>query len=81
MLTALEQQLNQDGRLISNTHDTYALLPGSFEFPESIRRHPRYHALWERPELASLAKARRANGMTAGLPLPVDTTTDGSDEE
>jgi len=81
VLTALEQQLNQDGGLISNTHDTYALLPGSFEFPESIRRHPRYHALWERPELASLAKARRANGMTAGLPLPVDTTTDGSDEE
>lgn len=81
VLTALEQQLEQEGELTATTQDTYALLPGPFEFPESIRRHPRYHALWERPELASLAKARRANGQTAGLPLPIEGAGNGGDEE
>jgi len=72
VLTALEQQLEQMGELTANTQDSYILLPGPFEFPETIRRHPRYHALWEQPALASLAKARRANGQAAGLPLPLE---------
>ncbi|NNM14516.1 MAG: hypothetical protein HKO58_09335 [Gammaproteobacteria bacterium] len=74
VLDALEQQ---EGGLFLNTQDHYILLPGPFEMPETIRRHPRYHALWQRPEMASLAKARRANGHNAGLPLPID----GSDIE
>ncbi|MEL6359975.1 MAG: TIR domain-containing protein [Pseudomonadota bacterium] len=51
---------------------SYALSPyyGTNPYPDWVLRHPRYHALWERPGLAELAAIRRENGETAGLPLP-----------
>jgi TolB-like protein len=49
--------------------------PGRYEFPERTRRHPRYHEFWQLPGMARLAEVRRANGQTAGLPLPMDTNT------
>ena len=45
---------------------------GTNPWPEKILRHPRYHELWERPGMAELAAARRANGWEDGLPLPVE---------
>jgi len=48
------------------------LLPGRRGFPETLRRHPRYHEFWELPGMPELAAARRANGQTAGLPLPIE---------
>lgn len=42
------------------------------EYPETILRHPRYHALWAQPGLAEIAEARRENGVEHGLPLPVE---------
>ena len=47
-------------------------MPGRYEMPETIRRNPRYHEFWSSPALRELAAIRRANGQTAGLPLPVD---------
>ena len=44
---------------------------GTNPWPEEILRHPRYHALWERPGMAKLAAVRRANGWEDGLPLPI----------
>ncbi len=52
------------------------LLPGKFEMPESVRRDPRYHDVWLLPGMPELAAARRANGVSAGLPLPFDATSD-----
>jgi len=78
VLDALVEQ--QQYGLFQNVQDNYILLPGPFELPEAIRRHPRYHKLWESPELASLAKARRANGQTAGLPLPMVDNSESSDK-
>ena len=48
------------------------LLPGRLEFPEPLRRHPRFHEFWELPGMPELAAVRRANGQTGGLPLPVE---------
>ncbi|MBT8077436.1 MAG: hypothetical protein KJO31_02620 [Gammaproteobacteria bacterium] len=53
------------------TENLLVLSPGRFEMPETIRRHPHYHDWWSRPGMPELAAARRANGATAGLPLPV----------
>ena len=61
----------------ANIQDTFTLLSGPFEMPDVIRRHPRYHAIWETPHMKELADVRRANGQSAGLPLPID----GSDME
>jgi len=41
-------------------------------FPEYILRDPQYQAFWAQPGLAEIAAARRANGMTTGLPLPIE---------
>jgi TolB-like protein/tetratricopeptide (TPR) repeat protein len=48
----------------------WILHPGRFELPERTRRLPRYHEFWALPGMPELAAARRANGQTAGLPLP-----------
>lgn len=37
-------------------------------YPDWVLEHPRYHALWAKPELARLAEIRRANGQLNGLP-------------
>ena len=52
----------------------YAMAPyyGANPYPEWVLRDPRYHALWAEPGMAELAAARRANGQTAGLPLPIE---------
>ena len=65
------------GQVFPNMEALYALVPGRLEMPESLRRHPRYHEFWNLPGMPSLAEARRANGQTAGLPLPID----GSDAQ
>lgn len=49
----------------------FTLREGRKEFPDDFRRHPKYHEFWELPGMPELAKARRNNGVTAGLPLPV----------
>ncbi len=41
---------------------------GRNPYPDWVLEHPRYHALWERPELAKLAEMRRRNGWSDGLP-------------
>ena len=50
---------------------TYGFSPfyGVNPYPEWVLRHPRYHALWQRPGMMELANARRKNGMVEGLPL------------
>ena len=48
------------------------LLPGRFEFPNALRHHPRFREFWELPGMPELAAVRRANGVTARLPLPVE---------
>lgn len=52
----------------------FALAPfyGNHDYPETILRHPRYHALWEKPGMPEIAAARQSNGYTAGLPLAID---------
>ncbi|MHA6289581.1 tetratricopeptide repeat protein [Maricaulis sp. CAU 1757] len=64
----------------SQETDTLAahLHPGRLEFPDSLRRHPRYNEVWARPGWADLARLRRENGQTAGLPLPPDGATEAS---
>ena len=48
----------------------YSLSPfyGRNPFPDWVLEHPRYHALWARPELTRLAEIRRQNGWIDGLP-------------
>lgn len=58
-------------RELFGPNDYWPLLDGRYEYPEELRRHPRYHALWDKPDMKALEKARRANGQTAGLPLPI----------
>ncbi|MHA6289582.1 hypothetical protein [Maricaulis sp. CAU 1757] len=55
----------------------FHLSPGRLEFPESLRRHPRYHEIWDSTWLAALERERRARGHLAGLPLdePVPPAT------
>ena len=65
----------ETGELLRGPHSLF-FLHEIAPMPEAILRNPRYHALWERPGLAELAAARRANGKTAGLPLPINE--DGS---
>lgn len=72
-LTVMER-VTKSGRFFASRGITYVLTPGRFEIPEHIRRHPRYHALWTLPGMPEIELARRANGMTAGLPLPVEET-------
>ena len=57
----------------SGSECLYPLLPGRFEMPERIRRDSRYHNLWSSPGMQGVADARRANGQTAGLPLPINS--------
>lgn len=52
-------------------NDFWPLLDGRYEYPDELRRHPRYHAIWNNTDMARLAEVRRANGQTAGLPLPI----------
>ena len=48
------------------------LTEGRFAFPDALRRHPRFHEFWALPRMAEFAAVRRANGHTAGLPLPIE---------
>ncbi|MHA6289580.1 tetratricopeptide repeat protein [Maricaulis sp. CAU 1757] len=56
----------------------FHLHAGRLEFPENLRRHPRYHAIWARPGWADLARLRRENAQTAGLPLPPEGASEAS---
>jgi len=51
---------------------TWHLTEGAYEFPESLRRHPRFHEYWALPGMPEHAAVRRANGQSAGLPLPIE---------
>ncbi|MCQ8186071.1 winged helix-turn-helix domain-containing protein [Parvularcula sp. BGMRC 0090] len=42
---------------------------GAASYPEPVLKHPAYHQLWARPELAKLAELRRQNGWPDGLPV------------
>ena len=72
---ALEFLSSQDGSKIfaSGFECQYPLLPGRYEMPERIRRDSRYHDLWSSPGMQGLAEIRRANGQTAGLPMPINS--------
>jgi TolB-like protein/DNA-binding winged helix-turn-helix (wHTH) protein len=56
---------------LQTTSDFWPLTDGRFEMPDNTRRHRKYHEWWARPGFPELAAARRANGKTAGLPLPI----------
>lgn len=72
---ALDFLSSQDGSKIFTgaTECQYPLLPGRFELPERVRRDSRYHELWSSPDMQELAESRRANGQTAGLPMPTNS--------
>lgn len=70
-LTILED-VSHRGLFFASRGVPYVLWPGRFEIPEHIRRDPRYHELWTLPGMPEIELARRANGITAGLPLPVE---------
>ncbi|MEM1434116.1 MAG: winged helix-turn-helix domain-containing protein [Pseudomonadota bacterium] len=59
------------GDLLGNEH---ALMPyfGTNPYPAWVLEHPRYIALFERPQLKRFAELRRANGWTQGLPVLAD---------
>jgi TolB-like protein len=59
---------------------TWHLTEGLYAFPDALRRHPRFHEFWALPRMAELAAVRRANGQTAGLPLPIEPTQNEADE-
>jgi len=41
-------------------------------WPDAVRRHPRFHAFWQRQGMPELAAILREKGKTAGLPLPLE---------
>ena len=41
-------------------------------WPEPVRRDPRFHAFWQQQGMPELAAILRANGVTGGLPLPME---------
>ncbi|MEM9384741.1 MAG: winged helix-turn-helix domain-containing protein [Pseudomonadota bacterium] len=67
---ALELAADQ-GKFLSTGH---ALMPyyGTNPYPEWVLKHPRYRALFQRPELAEFARVRQAHGWTDGLPLSTE---------
>ena len=44
----------------------------AYEFPETLRRHPRYHEFWALPGMPELEAIRRSNGQTGGLPISIE---------
>lgn len=56
----------------------YSLSPfyGRNPYPDWVLEHPRYQALWARPELARLAEIRRQNGWPDGLPKLTESHAD-----
>jgi TolB-like protein/Flp pilus assembly protein TadD len=71
---ALDILFRQYGDVNAVLNLTWLLNPGRFELPEHTRRLPRYHEFWALPGMPALAAMRRANGQTAGLPLPMETS-------
>ena len=69
------EQLQAEGLMFSEPYG-WAPYFGANPYPDWVLRHPRYHALWERPGMRELAVARRANGQSAGLPLPREQVAD-----
>lgn len=67
---ALDHAADQ-GHFLGTAH---ALMPfyGTNPYPDWVLRHPRYHSLFQRPELAEFARVRREFGWTAGLPLAAE---------
>ncbi|MEL6286195.1 MAG: hypothetical protein AAFQ18_08285, partial [Pseudomonadota bacterium] len=61
------EQAHDRGDLLSSVYG-FSPLYGTNPYPDWVLEHPRYHALWARPDLAALAEARRANGAETGLP-------------
>ncbi len=70
--TALELIFDayQDKMLFAQPFSRYPFYNGAYQFPERFLLHPRYREFWGQPGMKELAEARRANGQTAGLPLP-----------
>ena len=55
----------------------YILGPiGRDSLPDAFRRDPRFHAFWAREGMSELATIMQSNGMTIGLPLPLNTGND-----
>jgi TolB-like protein/Tfp pilus assembly protein PilF len=48
------------------------LSEGAFELPDEFRKYPGYRDFWDRDGWRDIARARIANGHTAGLPLNED---------
>jgi TolB-like protein len=48
------------------------LSEGAFELPDEFRKYPGYRDFWYREGWRDIARARIANGQTAGLPLDED---------
>ncbi|PHS24256.1 MAG: hypothetical protein COA84_09715 [Robiginitomaculum sp.] len=48
-------------------------------WPDAVRRHPRFHAFWQRPGMPELAAVLRTKGKTAGLPLPLPLEREGNE--
>ena len=69
---AILEKVAREGRFFHSRGVPYVLWPGRFEIPEHIRRDPRYHEIWTLPGMPEIELARRANGLTAGLPLPIE---------
>lgn len=84
---ALEASV-KTGDFIASAH-SLAPFYGANPYPDWVLRHPRYHALWARPELAKLAELRRENGFDDALPieaiphnpLPAETVTAAHGED
>ncbi len=65
-------ELAADQGLFLGTAHAFMPFYGTNPYPDWVLKHPRYHALFERPELAEFARVRRAHGWTDGLPLPAE---------
>ena len=66
---ALEAAFDENG-FFSQIH-SFDPFYGVAPYPDWVLRHPRYHALWQKPGMAELAAVRRANGWADSLPLPM----------
>jgi TolB-like protein len=56
---------------LGNNLNTF-LSGDAYEFPETLRRNPRYHEFWALPGMPELEAIRRSNDQNGGLPLPIE---------
>ena len=63
------EAMAQNGLWFSDPFGDLPFYREDWTYPDWVRRHPRYLALFDRPGLAELEAARRRNGQTVGLPI------------